>query len=57
MNIVVLDGYAANPGDLCWDELQALGECTIYDRTAPAEVIGTRCWCRNPADQQNCTHR
>ena len=31
MNIVVLDGYAANPGDLCWDELQALGECTIYD--------------------------
>ena len=32
MNIVVLDGYAANPGDLCWDELQALGECTIYDR-------------------------
>ena len=30
MNIVVLDGYAANPGDLCWDELQALGECTIY---------------------------
>ena len=33
MNIVVLDGYAANPGDLCWDELQALGECTIYDRT------------------------
>ena len=39
MNIVVLDGYAANPGDLCWDELQALGECTIYDRTAPAEVL------------------
>ena len=39
MNIVVLDGYAANHGDLCWDELQALGECTIYDRTAPAEVL------------------
>ena len=39
MKIVVLDGYAANPGDLCWDELQALGECTIYDRTAPAEVL------------------
>ena len=42
MNIVVLDGYAANPGDLCWDELQALGECTIYDRTAPAEVSESR---------------
>ncbi|MDE6347480.1 MAG: D-2-hydroxyacid dehydrogenase, partial [Bacteroides sp.] len=39
MRIVVLDGYAANPGDLCWDELQALGECTIYDRTAPEEVL------------------
>lgn len=39
MRIVVLDGYAANPGDLCWDELKALGECVIYDRTAPAEVL------------------
>lgn len=39
MKIVVLDGYAANPGDLCWDELKALGECIVYDRTAPAEVL------------------
>lgn len=39
MKIVVLDGYAANPGDLCWDELQALGECVIYDRTSPEEVL------------------
>ena len=38
MKIVVLDGYAANPGDLDWSELKALGECTIYDRTAPDEV-------------------
>ncbi len=38
MKIVVLDGYAANPGDLSWDELKALGDCTIYDRTAPEEV-------------------
>lgn len=35
MKIVVLDGYAANPGDLNWDELRTLGECEIYDRTAP----------------------
>mgnify|MGYP001526460500 CR=1 FL=1 len=34
MKIVVLDGYAANPGDLNWDELRTLGECEIYDRTA-----------------------
>ena len=39
MKIVALDGYTANPGDLSWDELKALGECVIYDRTAPEEVL------------------
>ena len=39
MRIVVLDGFAANPGDLSWEGLKALGECTIYDRTAPEEVL------------------
>lgn len=39
MKIVALDGYAANPGDLSWDELKALGECVIYDRTASEEVL------------------
>lgn len=39
MKIVVLDGYAANPGDLSWNELTVLGECTIYDRTTPDEVL------------------
>ncbi len=39
MHIVVLDGYAANPGDLSWDEMKKLGECTIYDRTSPAEIL------------------
>jgi glycerate dehydrogenase len=38
MNIVVLDGYTLNPGDLSWDELQSLGPCAVYDRTLPAEV-------------------
>ena len=38
MHIVVLDGYAANPGDLSWEEMKQLGECTIYDRTSPEEV-------------------
>ena len=33
MKIVVLDGYTENPGDLSWDELGALGELTVYDRT------------------------
>ncbi|MEM9886257.1 MAG: D-2-hydroxyacid dehydrogenase [Bacteroidota bacterium] len=31
--IVVLDGYALNPGDLDWKALEALGDLTIYDRT------------------------
>ena len=39
MKIVILDGYAANPGDLSWDELKALGECEIYDRTLPSQVL------------------
>lgn len=39
MRIVVLDGYTANPGDLNWDKLKELGECTIYERTAPNEVL------------------
>lgn len=37
-NIVVLDGYALNPGDLDWGPLQALGNVTVYDRTPESEV-------------------
>ncbi len=39
MHIVILDGYAANPGDLSWEEMKQLGNCVIYDRTSPAEVL------------------
>jgi len=39
MNIVVLDGYTLNPGDLTWKDLEALGQCTVYDRTEPKEVV------------------
>src|ERR1035441_7036340 len=35
MNIVVLDGFTLNPGDLSWEGLKALGHGTIYDRTPP----------------------
>lgn len=37
MKIVVLDGYTENPGDLSWAGLEALGEVTVYDRTAYQE--------------------
>ena len=37
MKIVVLDGYAENPGDISWAPLEALGELTVYDRTSLTE--------------------
>lgn len=39
MNIVILDGYALNPGDLCYDRLAQFGTLKVYDRTAPEQVI------------------
>ena len=39
MQIVVLDGYTLNPGDLSWDALQQLGPCAIHDRTPPELVV------------------
>ena len=38
MKIVILDGYTENPGDLAWDDFEALGKLTVYDRT-PQELI------------------
>ena len=40
MKIVVLDGYALNPGDLSWDKIASQGELTVYDRTSADEVLG-----------------
>lgn len=39
MKLVVLDGFALNPGDLSWEPLRALADATICDRTAEAEII------------------
>lgn len=39
MKIVVLDGCAANSGDISWDDLAQYGELTVYDRTDDADVI------------------
>ena len=39
MKIVVLDGFTLNPGDLSWDELEAIGDCEIYDRSPPPQVL------------------
>lgn len=39
MNIVVLDGFALNPGDLSWEGLHIAGDCTVYDRTPLADIV------------------
>ena len=37
-SIVVLDGHCLNPGDLSWQGLEALGRCTVYERTPPEQL-------------------
>lgn len=39
MKIVVLDGLTLNPGDLCWEALEQLGELSVHDRTPPERVV------------------
>lgn len=39
MKIVILDGFTLNPGDLSWDQLDELGELTVYGRTKKEETI------------------
>lgn len=39
MKTVILDGFAANPGDLSWDFLNKYGEVTVYDRTEEKDII------------------
>jgi glycerate dehydrogenase len=37
--IVILDGHTANPGDLTWSEIGAIGSLTVHPRTAAADVV------------------
>ena len=39
MKITVLDGHAANPGDISWESIQALGEFTVYERTPQEKIL------------------
>ncbi|WP_238915686.1 D-2-hydroxyacid dehydrogenase [Clostridium sp. YIM B02555] len=39
MNIVVLDGYTLNPGDITWDGMERLGNLTVYDRTPVDKIV------------------
>jgi len=40
MKIVVLDGHTLNPGDLGWEGLERLGDCTVFDNTSADEIVG-----------------
>ena len=40
MKIVVLDGYALNPGDLSWELFEAIGDLTVY--ASPPELVVER---------------
>lgn len=39
MKTVILDGSAANPGDISWGPLEKFGELTVYDVTTPEQVV------------------
>lgn len=41
MNIVILDAYSVNPGDIDWSPIAQFGELRVYDYTPP-ELIGER---------------
>lgn len=41
MQIIILDGYSINPGDLSWDALREFGTVSVYDRT-PQELVAQR---------------
>ena len=38
-NIIVLDGYTLNPGDLSWSGFEALGQVQVYDRTPQEKTV------------------
>ena len=39
MKIVIMDGSAANPGDLNWKPFESLGDVTAYDITPSDRII------------------
>lgn len=39
MKIIVLDGYAMNPGDLSWKWLEKYGTYAVFDRTEDSQAV------------------
>lgn len=42
MRIVLLDAHTANPGDVSWAPVEALGPTSVHPRTAPEDIV-SRC--------------
>ena len=39
MNIVILDGYTENPGDLSWEGFSALGALSVHEHTKLEDIL------------------
>lgn len=39
MNVVILDGYTVNPGDLDWQPIRDTGDLTVYERSRDEEIV------------------
>ena len=39
MRIVILDGSAANPGDVSWEPFEKIGEVVAYDTSMQSEIV------------------
>ncbi len=39
MKLVVLDGYALNPGDLSWDGFRKFADVKVYERTSASRIL------------------
>ena len=39
MKLVVLDGYALNPGDLSWSAMESMVEVVVHERTAADQIV------------------
>lgn len=39
MKAIILDGYTVNAGDLTWEALEEVCDLTVYDRTAPEDIV------------------
>ena len=39
MNIVILDAFTMNPGDLSYEPLSRLGKLTVHERTSPDQTV------------------